>query len=126
MYMYLLLVDGGDVDLYLKFAESVDDLSSNQPGIDNNDYHSADWSSVSETITISYGMPHYCLNCVIYLAAYGYTAGSFQIQASSSNLLALHSGESLGGQVRVNEYNYYSFYNHDSFAEMTITVTAVS
>lgn len=117
------MIDGGDVDLYVKFAEG---SNRTEPGKTVYDYKSAGWSSVSEQVEVQWNMPHYCLDCVVYIAVYGYTKGSYSIQATSTGIATLQAGDSIGGTVRQGQYVYYSYYNQDSFAEMTISLTTVS
>jgi hypothetical protein len=77
-------------------------------------------------VEISVDMPDYCIDCLIYIAVYGYTKGAYTIQATSTGMLSLVADHSVGGNVVQGQFQYYSLYNPDVFAEMTITLTAVS
>lgn len=96
-----------------------------EPGKNNYDLKSAGWSSVSEQIDIAYGSPFYCLNCVIYLAVFGYTKGSYTIQATSTGINSLQPGQPIGGLVLPKNYDYFSFFNDMPFAVMGFTLTLV-
>ena len=91
----------------------------------NYDYKSMGWGSVSEQIEISADMPHYCFDCTVYLAVYGYKAGSYVLQASSSGVTALQAGQAIGGHVSFERFNYYTIHNAQQFAQMKFTLTMV-
>ena len=112
------------MDLYLLFANLTG--PTKEPGKGNFDYKSTGWSSVAEVITLSYDMPKFCTSCVVYLAVYGFSKGSYSLQASSNGVIRLSSDKSVGDNVAQNTYNYYSYYNVDQFAEMSISLTTVS
>jgi hypothetical protein len=119
-----MTIDGSDIDLYLVFASSND--TRREPGKTVYDYKSTGWSSVTEIIEISYKSPHYCYSCVVYLAVYGYAEGSYTLQASSNGIMRLTSGRNIGDRVNEGKYVYYSYWNYDQFAEMTVSLTSVS
>lgn len=114
---------GADIDLYMTIAAN--DSVAREPGRQTFDYKSTSWSDVVEHIEFSYGMPQYCYDCVVYLAAYGYSAGPFSIQVSSTGIFSLQDNVAVGGVINKNAFNYYSFYNADAYAEMTIMLTSV-
>ena len=116
----LFSVDGGDPDLYAIFA------NHSEPGQYNFDYKSSSYSSVTDSIEVSYGMPHYCLNCIVYLSVYGFSKSSYTIQATSTGLTQLQADAAIGGSIRQDKYYYYTFYNSLQFAEMRISLTTVS
>lgn len=91
----------------------------------NYNYKSVGWGSVTESIEISADMPFYCFDCTVYLAVYGYRACSYSIQASSSGLTALQSGQATGGHVSDEKFVYYTIRNSNQFALMQFTLTMV-
>ncbi len=97
-----------------------------EPGKTSFDMKSASWSTVAEQIEIKAGMSQYCIDCAIYLAVYGYTGGSYTLQATSTGMITLQPGDSVGGAVMKGKFEYYSYYNPDPFAEMMFSVTLVS
>lgn len=114
----------GDIDLYLTIAAN--DSVRPEPGRDRFDYKSTGWSTVVEEIEITYTMTGFCYDCVFYLAAYGFSGGSYSLQATSKGVTVLEDNVAVGGSIVKSKYNYYSYFNADQYAEMTITVTAVS
>lgn len=80
---------------------------------------------MSELIEISADMPHYCFDCTVYLAVYGYRACSYSIQASSSGLTALQAGHAIGGHVANERFAYYTIRNTHQFAVMKFVLTMV-
>lgn len=117
--------DSGDVDLYLRFASPSSAPNASEPGKDHFDYRSVSWANVVEKIEVTFDMPGYCVNCVVYIAAYGYTKGSYTIQATTSGMMSLVADHSVGGNVVQGKFEYYSLYNPEVFAEMAITLTTV-
>jgi hypothetical protein len=115
---------GSDVDLYMTVAAN--DSVATEPGRTNYDFKSTSWSDVIEHIEFSATMPKYCYDCVIYLAAYGYAEGSFTLQASSTGVLSLQDNVAVAGVISKNSFNYYSYFNADPYAEMTIMLTSIS
>jgi hypothetical protein len=91
----------------------------------NYNYRSTGWGSVTELIEISADMPFYCLDCTVFLAVYGYRACSYSLQASSSGLIALQSGQAIGGHVANERFAYYTIRNTNQFAIMKFTLTMV-
>jgi hypothetical protein len=75
---------------------------------------------------VNYGQRGYCTSCEVYLAVYGYSAGSFTIQASSNGIMKLFTDKPIGDSVNQNKYSYYSYFNRDEFGEISISLTSVS
>lgn len=84
------------------------------------------WGSVTEMIELTADMPLYCFSCTVYLAVYGYRACSYSLQASSSGIISLQAGQSIGGHVSNEKFAYYSIHNSNQFALMKFTLTMVS
>lgn len=97
-----------------------------EPGREHFDLKSTSWSNVAEHIELSVDHPKYCFNCVIFLAAYGYAAGSFTLQATSRGIVTLQDNLAVGGAITKNSFNYYSYFTSDPYAEMTITLTTIT
>ena len=97
-----------------------------QPGVSNYDYRSVGWGSVTEMIELTAGMPHYCFDCTVYLAVYGYRRCAYTIQASSSGLVSVQAGQAMGGHVTAEKFAYYSVHNANQFGNMKFTLTMVS
>ena len=97
-----------------------------QPGVSNYDYRSVGWGSVTEMIELSADMPHYCFDCTVYLAVYGYRRCAYMIQASSSGLVSVQAGQAMGGHVSAEKFAYYSVHNANQFGNMKFTLTMVS
>lgn len=97
-----------------------------QPGVSNYDYRSVGWGSVTEMIELSADMPHYCFDCTVYLAVYGYRRCAYTIQASSSGLVSVQAGQAMGGHVSAEKFAYYSVHNANQFGNMKFTLTMVS
>jgi hypothetical protein len=119
--------DAGDLDMFVTLAEiSSITFDVDEPGIDNYKYRSIGWSSVSEEIDIKPGMDGYCVNCIVYIAIYGYTATNYIISTTTSGMTMLIGGQAIGGHVDEVGYKYYTFYNSNPFAVISITVTTVT
>ena len=110
--------------VYLLFANS--SRVRNEPGKNNFDLRSVGWSSVTESIVIPAESTYFCTSCIVFLAVYGYEGGSYTIQASSTGVMRLNSGKSIGDSVVQGSYSFYSYINYDQFAEMSVSLTAVS
>jgi len=115
--------DDGDADLFLLIEPKG---NHTQPGVSNYDYRSVGWGSVTEMIELSAGMPHYCFDCTVYLAVYGYRRCAYTIQASSSGLVSVQAGQAMGGHVTAEKFAYYSVHNANQFGNMKFTLTMVS
>ncbi len=111
--------DGGDPDLYAVFSNHT------EPGRESYDYRSSSYSSVTDTIEVSHTMAHYCLNCEVLLAVYGFKQSAYSLQASSTGMTQLQADVAVGDAVGMTKWNYYSFYNAEPFAEMKFTLTSV-
>lgn len=97
-----------------------------EPGKDNFDYKSTSYSGVMDEIVVSSDMPHYCVNCMVYVGVYGYTAGAYTITASASGLAGtLLWGVPTGGHVGTGDYNYYVIYNTDPLGVIVISLTTL-
>ncbi len=76
-------------------------------------------------IELTADMPHYCFDCTVYLAVYGYRACAYTIQATSSGLISLQSGQALGGHIANERFAYYSIHNANQFGLMKFSLTMV-
>eukprot|EP00598_Pedospumella_elongata_P002386 CAMPEP_0184975878 /NCGR_PEP_ID=MMETSP1098-20130426/6959_1 /TAXON_ID=89044 /ORGANISM="Spumella elongata, Strain CCAP 955/1" /LENGTH=2755 /DNA_ID=CAMNT_0027498653 /DNA_START=79 /DNA_END=8346 /DNA_ORIENTATION=+ len=115
--------DDGDADLFLLIEPKG---NHTQPGVSNYDYRSVGWGSVTEMIELSADMPHYCFDCTVYLAVYGYRRCAYTIQASSSGLVSVQAGQAMGGHVSAEKFAYYSVHNANQFGNMKFTLTMIS
>jgi hypothetical protein len=111
--------DSGDQDLYVSMDEN------EEPGEDSYDFRSINFAGQSEEVVIRADMKKYCLNCRIFVAVFGSTAGQYRLSASVKGLTVLQTGQSVGGHVEEHRYRYYSFINTDPIADITISVTAI-
>ena len=126
MHLLMFSTDGGDVDMYVLFAEEGQGSAElTEPGKENYHYKSTGFGSVTEQIEVTADMQHYCTACTAYLAVYGYVGGAYTLQASSSGFVTLQAGSALGGHVDYMLYNYYSLYNGNQFASLSFTLTMV-
>eukprot|EP00981_Chlorochromonas_danica_P002257 scaffold437_cov168-Ochromonas_danica.AAC.74 len=124
--------DGGDLDLYLKFSIG-SDIASLEPGKDQYDLKSVGWSSVTEEIELLHTDPQLntCISsnsasyCEINLAVYGYTGGHYHLQVASRGVLTLTPNSPQSGHVSQDSFVYYAFFNHDPFAIISLTLTAL-
>ena len=117
----------GDVDLYVYFSRhSTDGHPNDEPGKENYDYKSSQWASLTEEITISSDMDMFCINCVVYVAVFGYSQSRYSITATSKSLSMLVPGQAIGGLVDKSAYKYYSYYNSDPYAEINVILTIIS
>eukprot|EP01038_Epipyxis_sp_PR26KG_P008213 gene8213-11113_t len=111
--------DGGDVDLYLSFSNLT------EPGINHYDYKSTGWSTAVEQIEVSVNMPHYCLNCIAYLAVSGYKAGNYLIQATSTGIITLQADNAVSTHISPHVYSYFTYYNTISDSVLIFTLTVL-
>jgi hypothetical protein len=114
-----LYTAGGDPDLYAIFS------NHSEPGLHNYHYRSMSYSAVSDVIEVSVNMPHYCFNCVVYLAVYGFKSAEYSLQASSTGLTQIQSDVAVGGNVGQEKFTYYTFYNDKPFGEIKFILTTV-
>ncbi len=119
-----LCVDGGDLDLYIIFANA--SSPAQEPGKHNYHYSSTSWSTLVDEIEIKSSMAHFCYDCIAYIAVYAYSTGSYSLQASSTGLTKLQPDVAIGGTLTASSYGYYVFFNDDPFAEIKISLTTVS
>lgn len=111
-------LDGNDADIYLSF--------SSEPGRDNYDYKSTNFAGSVDEIVVSPSMAHYCVDCTVYIAVYGFQTAEYSILATSGQLEELHSGQQSGGHVDSSTYRYYSFFNTDPAGTITISLAVAS
>jgi len=124
-------LDDGDQDLYIMFGQlnaagNPVNASHYEPGRSHYDYKSTNWASSTDQIEVSNGMAHFCRQCVLYVAVYGYKGGHYILQASSQGVLSLVQNQAIGGRVDLKTYVYYSFFNAVQFAQISISLTMVS
>ena len=84
-----------------------------------------DWKSMKindDTITISTSDPLYCVNCRYYIGVYAFSATSFVITASFSDVIQLQDGLPQTGKVLRGQMQYYSFPVYKYHDDITFTV----
>lgn len=110
--------DESDQDIFVSF--------SGEPGRRNFDYNSVNFGGVSDEIKITAGMAHFCVNCFVHIAVYGFNTGHFSIVASSAGMVHLQVDTPIAGHCAQGTYNYYSFHNTDPTAILTFTLTPIT
>ena len=110
----------GDQDMYV-VMNGVEEAGKN-----HFDYESTNFGSVSDEVEVSVGMAHYCINCFVGIAVYGFKEGHFSISATSKGVLQLQSGVAIGGHLEQGQYRYYSIRNTNPTAQITVSLTPIS
>lgn len=59
----------------LDAAGNAVNASQFEPGRTHYDYKSTNWASAGDQIEVGHGMRHFCHQCVLYVAVYGYKGG---------------------------------------------------
>ena len=111
-------LDDGDADLYLTTSRA------KEPGQSSYDLRSTGWSG-ADTIVIRPGDEHYCTQCTLYLAVYGFKETRFSLVASTG-LTSLACGTAMSGQANANEFIYYSFYHTGTGGDVEISITGLT
>lgn len=111
----------GDADMYLLLRPD-----GGEPGRNNADYSTSKGPGQIDEIRVTPNMHYYCLQCTAYIAVFGFSDVSYSIVASTDNMIGLVNGMSVGGSVQANGYRYYSVYNPDPLADVSITLSAES
>jgi hypothetical protein len=111
----------GDADMFLVLRPD-----GGEPGRDNADYSTSKGPGQVDEIRVTPNMPYYCLHCVAQIAVFGFSTGSFSIVATTDNMIGLVNGLSVGGSVEAEGWRYYSIYNADPMADVSITLSAES
>lgn len=109
----------GDQDIFISFDGS-------EPGRSQYQYKSSNFASIAEDLVVSAGMPHFCVNCMVNVAVYGYTDGSFTISASTGGVTQLQNGVAAAGHLEEGSYRYYALHNIEPLAVVDITLTPIT
>ena len=112
--------DGSDQDVYVVFG------SDSEPGKDNYQYMSANYAGLVDQVRIAATDEHYCRDCNILVAVYGYRGGQFSIVATSGGVTELATGQAVAGHLDQNAYKYYSIHNTNPSAQINVALTAIS
>jgi hypothetical protein len=110
----------GDQDVYVAFG------ANTEPGKVTYDYKSTNFGGVSDEISISASMPHFCVDCYVNIAVFGFKAGHYSLVATTKGVMELQSGIAIGGHLEQSQYRYYSFYNNNPTALISFALTAIS
>mmetsp|Transcript_3149 Transcript_3149/g.4876 ORF Transcript_3149/g.4876 Transcript_3149/m.4876 type:complete len:2519 (-) Transcript_3149:278-7834(-) len=116
----LTSTDGGDQDIYLLFSDE------EEPGKNHFDYASTNFAGVSDEVRVSAGDAHYCINCMVHIAVFGFKPGHYSIVATSRNVQELQSGVAVGGHLEQGQYRYYSVRNTNPTAQISVSLTPVN
>jgi len=97
----LLPEDESDQDLYITFSRD------KEPGKDSYDVRSASWSDNDEVVLVP-GAEHYCTDCTLYVAVYGYEGGPYSLVATlTSTQQQLQLGVPVRGTVAASSSVFY-------------------
>ncbi len=113
----LLPEDESDQDLYVSFDRA------KEPGKENYDLRSTNWAANDE-IVIPPDSPHYCTDCYVYAAVYGYEPGPFSLVATLSTAQQeLQVGVPVRGTVAGSSYAYYLLDWRSSLQDLSVTLS---
>eukprot|EP01041_Mallomonas_annulata_P003044 gene3044-5962_t len=113
-------LDGSDQDMYITFGEN------SEPGSSNYEYRSTSFSGTADEIIINKDMEHYCYNCIVNIAIFGFEGGQYTLVAHSKGLIQLQVDVAIGGHVNKMQYRYYTYTNTDSIADISFSVTPIT
>jgi hypothetical protein len=98
-----------------------------EPGPFNYAIKTNRFTTGSKSVVIPVDSPIFCLNCTFYIAVEGYNDNSqFLLTASSQGITMLHSGKVTPGVVRAKQLVYYSFFNLDPLADISVSLTMLA
>jgi hypothetical protein len=79
----------------------------------------------ADSIIIRPGDEHYCVDCIFYLAVYGFKDSDYSIVAASG-MTMLTCGTVANGIADANEMVYYSYYHSGERGDLEIIMTALT